>query len=834
VRPFPAVAGVADEAMTDEAIAEYGYPRPRFRLALTWAVLLWERTWRAAWAPLAVVGAYLALALFGLPQSLPGGVHAGLIAVSGVGALVAAWWGGRGFVFPRMADAKRRLESDNGLLHRPLQMLDDRPAGDDPLAMALWDLHRERVRDALGRLRVGWPRPAVIERDPFALRVLVALMIALAGIGAWGEWPLRIHAAFTPHFTIFAPPPPPALDVWITPPDYTGLPPQFLRMAGQSDAAAHPAAEPVAVAKGSAVQARVRGGDAPRLEANDTQYPFDTVEPGTYQIRRAIESGGRIAVLQRTEPLAGWSITVVGDRLPTASFTEPPAAGPNGALRIAYTADDDYGLTALSLRVRPVSPSLGAPIEIPLSLPGGRPKQASAVVFQDLTPHPWAGLPVALSLAATDGAGQTGTSAEVQLVLPERNFGNPVAQAVIAVRKELVASGDAARQGATRRLLELGAKPDGFRNDVVVALALRSAAVRLLIDRTPEAVPSVIALLWDTALRIEDGLQSVAERELRDAQNRLSEALERGAGEEELAKLMDQLRSAIEQYFAAMDEQLRQALQRGEQVPQIPPELADRMNVVDPADLQSMLDRMRTLAETGSRDAARQMLSEIQQMLENMRAGTVSPGQQNQQRQAIQILRDIKDLANRQQQLLDEAFRAAQNGDTSRGRDVQAGSPLLQGQAERQEQLRKDLGDVMRRFGELGGQIPDQFGEAEKAMRGAVQSLKRGQPGTAASRETQALEALRKGGDSLTDQLARQMAGGGSGGAGPAGQGGGRDPLGRRPGGMGGVDNGDVHIPGTAEIQRAREILDELRRRAGEFARPKVERDYIDRLLRQF
>ena len=38
----------------------------------------------------------------------------------------------------------------------------------------------------------------------------------------------------------------------------------------------------------------------------------------------------------------------------------------------------------------------------------------------------------------------------------------------------------------------------------------------------------------------------------------------------------------------------------------------------------------------------------------------------------------------------------------------------------------------------------------------------------------------------------------------------------------------------AAELQRAREIMDELRRRAGERQRPKFERDYIDRLLRRF
>jgi Domain of unknown function (DUF4175) len=35
-------------------------------------------------------------------------------------------------------------------------------------------------------------------------------------------------------------------------------------------------------------------------------------------------------------------------------------------------------------------------------------------------------------------------------------------------------------------------------------------------------------------------------------------------------------------------------------------------------------------------------------------------------------------------------------------------------------------------------------------------------------------------------------------------------------------------------LQKSRQILDELRRRAGERSRPAIELDYIDRLLRRF
>ena len=48
------------------------------------------------------------------------------------------------------------------------------------------------------------------------------------------------------------------------------------------------------------------------------------------------------------------------------------------------------------------------------------------------------------------------------------------------------------------------------------------------------------------------------------------------------------------------------------------------------------------------------------------------------------------------------------------------------------------------------------------------------------------------------------------------------------------VDIGVDKIPLELERQKSREILDELRRRAGEMQRPKEELDYIDRLLKTY
>jgi uncharacterized protein (TIGR02302 family) len=811
--------------------------RPRLRIALAGAVLLWERLWRAVWAPVSITGAYLAAALFGLPQSLSGGSHAGLLTLTALAFLAALWRGARGFRFPGPLEARRRLERDAGVPHRPLNTLDDRPSGDDPLAAALWRLHQERVRAALGRLGVGLPRPNVVERDPYALRVLVGLVLAVAAAGSWGEWPRRVGAAFSPRIATLAPAPPPTLDAWLTPPDYTGLPTVFLQTGARAAVSAGDRPQPVSVPRGSVLMARLSGGlEAPRLDANGTDLPFDTVEPGTYQVQRKIDSGTRLAVVRTGEVLAQWPIVLVPDQPPEVAFADEPAAAANGALRFGFSASDDYGLAGLSLMLRREGGDSEETVELPL--PGNRPKDVTQTSVQDLTSHPWAGLPVTMALAATDGAGQTARGAALRIVLPERRFNHPVARAVIEVRKGLLRSGDGERAVGARRLLDIGARPEAFASDTVAVLALRSAASRLLLDDDAVAVPEVAGLLWDTALRIEDGTLSIAERGLRDAQERLRQALDRDAGDEEIARLMDELQQAIDQYMEAMEKQLRQSLERGESLPDLPPELADRLGAVDPGDVQSMLERMKSLAETGSRDAARQMLSQLQRMLENMRVGTMTPDQRGRQDETWNQLRDLKDLAQRQQQLLDEAFQLSQQGDTGgRGRNG-VPSPTMQAQAERQERLRRDLADLMKRLGESGTEPPTSLGRAERAMRGAVQALKRGQPGNAVPRETQSVDELQQGIRAFSEAAIQRMMEMGAMPGGMPSPGGmrgmGRDPLGRRSSGSGPIDGGDVRIPEEGDLQKAREILEELRRRSGEFSRPKNERDYIDRLLRRF
>jgi hypothetical protein len=101
-----------------------------------------------------------------------------------------------------------------------------------------------------------------------------------------------------------------------------------------------------------------------------------------------------------------------------------------------------------------------------------------------------------------------------------------------------------------------------------------------------------------------------------------------------------------------------------------------------------------------------------------------------------------------------------------------------------------------------------------------------------------ALDALRKGAQSLAQSMQQQMGQGQGQGRGTGRLGEARgdddtDPLGRPLRGRD-YDDSSVKVPGEIDVQRARRIIEELRKRFGDLARPQEELDYIERLLKGY
>ena len=103
-----------------------------------------------------------------------------------------------------------------------------------------------------------------------------------------------------------------------------------------------------------------------------------------------------------------------------------------------------------------------------------------------------------------------------------------------------------------------------FDTPANVYLGLKQARSSLIAARADADLIDVAALLWTIAQQIEDGDVSRAERDLRAAEKALREALKRGASEDEIKKLMQDLREAAKRFAGEM---ARKAERNGEQSP---------------------------------------------------------------------------------------------------------------------------------------------------------------------------------------------------------------------------------------------------------------------------
>jgi hypothetical protein len=161
-----------------------------------------------------------------------------------------------------------------------------------------------------------------------------------------------------------------------------------------------------------------------------------------------------------------------------------------------------------------------------------------------------------------------------------------------------------------------------------------------------------------------------------------------------------------------------------------------------------------------------------------------------------------------------------------------------------QQALRDQLKRLMEQLKQRGlgqsqdGQQGDSLGRADDAMGDAAQSLGQSDAGGAVDSQGRALDALRRGAQGLAQQLQQQMGQGpGPGQLGRLGQGRAQqdtDPLGRPLRGRDYGDDTSVKVPGEIDVQRARRILEELRRRFADQLRPQLELEYIERLLRDY
>lgn len=878
-----------------------------WRLFLAQAAMAWERLWPSLWPALALLTLFISLSLMGIWDLVPEALQALVLFAVIIGTGVALWRNLRETKLPERREGLRRLEVESGLKHRPLSAFAERPVAgrQDPRTRALWRAHRERVAQQVRQTGIVLPRTDAPRHDPYALRLLFVLILGVALLMAGTDWGARLRGAVSPLLG-------PGIgadveiDAWVDPPAYTGLPQiSLVRAHRVGDGPVLAQTDGVEVPVGSTLVVRLSGfAGQPVLEldpidktAERSDAPVDIrYESGAVETRGVIEAALTADLSARGRQLGKWRFEVRADEPPFVEMPRPPETTGNASLRFFYQLGDDYGVTKAEAHIRlipetaeeirAVSQNVTAPDDSPwphphepvtLSLPvSPLPGVVSnETAIENLAAHPWAGRNVTVQIMVEDGAGQRVFSDPARIALPERVFLEPLAQAFIELRDLLAADAEGVYRVAAG-LDALTREAEQFFDDTIVYLGMRSAYWRLAHEPRPEQIREVFDLLWDLALHVEDGDLSESLQRLRQLQEALAEALQRNAPASEIRQLMAQLREALDRYLVELAQQTdRQSVDPNAQS-------------LSSNDLDNLLQSIEQLADLGEHGRARQMLAELQQILERLQPsggrGRAGGQQPSPQEQALnQALSELSDIIAEQRRLLDQTYRntapsqlnspeelrealrdiiegrSGANPQKRRGRDDDfsngpaepgdgvagklgdgsfknpgpekrrrgdPGTPDGPALAEAQDALRERLDKLLGELEGAGVARPDKLGGASQEM-GEAESSLRGQRFSKAFGEQQsALDALRSGAEELAEDVLRRQ---GRRGGGVAQS----DPLWGDNNGNG-VDQGQVGLPERSELQRAREILEELRRRAGERERPKSELEYFDRLLRQF
>ena len=757
-------------------------------IALARASLGAERVLPALWPALGFAALYLSLGFFGLYAVIPWPAQALLLAATITAIALGLDSGFEHFSWPGWRDGARRLEQDSGLLHRPISEARDRPIGDDPFALTLWRLHQARAL-AFEKLRIRFPVPDLAARDPRHLRYVVALLLVVSLVVAGADWRARLARSFDSGAALAV-----TLDGWIDPPPYTGLPPVYLA-PGDTNL--------IGVPVGSVLNLRAHSAArAPGLQLGASNPPRFTGENGEYSDTAKITGDARVRVRSQGHLIGNWRIHAIPDRVPVISFTALPSATEHQALQTPFSASDDYGVTGARLVITPHNRP-GPPLTADMGVAAA--KSITQTTYTDLTAHPYAGLMVDAHLEARDALGQVGKSRIVTFRLPARVFTDPLARALIEQRQNLATSDAAGRRRVDVALDALSIAPDKFYADKPgLYMGLRAAYWGVRTARGPADIAHVEDLLWQMAISLDQQGMADAAAEMRKLQSQINQALAQHAPQDVINKLLDQYNQAMQRYMQALANN-PQAQQQQQQM-----QGQNQKNITQ-QDLDDLLKVIQQLAAAGNREQAQQMMNMLQAMMENLHmAQKGGPGGQQQNKALNDAMQKMGDMMGKERSLMDKTMRQKNgNGDPQDGG--------AQGLAGQQQQLRQQLNDAMKG---LDPKMQGKLGQAGQAMDRAQQALGQKNLDNAGNEEQNALDQLRQGAQALSEEAEQQKGNNGED----------TDPLGRARGTAG----NNVKIPGITDLAKARAILQELRKRAGERARPQEELDYYDRLLKEF
>ena len=248
------------------------------------------------------------------------------------------------------------------------------------------------------------------------------------------------------------------------------------------------------------------------------------------------------------------------------------------------------------------------------------------------------------------------TGADAEFVLPERPFENPLARAVLDVRRQLsLTPGE--RDGAATLLDSLAQQPKAFDYAPGVMLNMEAIAALLRRGREDATVEEAQARMWTLALALEEGGLERTARALEEARQAMRDAVQAKPDtpekQAELDKRIQELREAIQRHMEALTEQARR---EGTEIPLDPssPALSQR-------DLDRMAQEMQQAAKEGRTEDAQKKMAELERLLDQLQNARPESSEEREQRNAErrergkQQMGAVQDMIQREGGMMDRA-----------------------------------------------------------------------------------------------------------------------------------------------------------------------------------
>ncbi len=755
------------------------------------------------------------------------------------------------FHLPTKTNINHALETANKLRVGFFDFLRDTPV--DKKDEQLWSIEQAKQANSRGGiLKSVRFKTNTSSKDPYALRFIPILALLLCLMTLPALHMNDVAKVFFPHTTppIHAKKPSFTYTAWITPPAHTELKPLYIN---------GDIVPPVTVAQGSTLNITLQNiKKRPYTVTMDDNVFTMEAKDDDASLSGKFDIGSDATLISLTDRYNSYfdlPIFIEADQKPEISFVKEPAVTQNYALEIDYRTIDDYGPKDISLVVERIESTPDEPMPEPLifELPIGFVNTSDSDIneenkiwqgqyYLDLSAHDWAGAPIRIMLSVNDHIDQAHQSDPMITTLPVRVFNNKIAKKINNERMKLLNGYKDNKDGALKVLEEIIVRPANYYNDPIMFLSLKSAMNRLFLDRHNQERKSVTKLLWDIAIFIEEGLMFEALQDIREIKQALEKALQDPNSTPELIeKLMTDYQVALENAIrAAMTDIMRQ-LQNGANVQ----DFQNPLQTGQQSSLEEYLQKMQDLATAGDREEAMKMLQDLQKMLEQ--SSTKPQHLSEEQEQGIETLQDLQELIEAQQALTNDTKKARALDDDN----------ALNKIIERQKDLQDKTQSVKEKINDL---IPDtdtqNLDDAMVEMQNAIDAASQKDSDTTVSAQEKAEEYLQKSGEdamqAMQNAMNMQFSSGnslipqmGQNGQGQNGKGNRRlpqpsqsqngetDPLGREPGNAKEF-NGDLDSLSKAPQEKARDVINELRKRSGERSRPKFELDYINRLLERF